>query len=61
MEEKSLLGTEPERLIAVSDFDCWAETDYLDQLTAIRVGRDEAFIGEHQVELDRLVVASESW
>ena len=60
-EEKSLLGTEPEREVAVADFDCRVETDYLARLTDIRVSLDEKFIAEHQTELDRLVAAAESW
>ncbi|MDR2973219.1 MAG: hypothetical protein LBV00_00700 [Propionibacteriaceae bacterium] len=60
-EAKSLLGTEPERKIAVDDFDCRVKTDYMDRLMTIRVARDEQFITEHQTELDRLVAAAESW
>ncbi|MDR2973218.1 MAG: hypothetical protein LBV00_00695 [Propionibacteriaceae bacterium] len=61
VEEKSLLGTESERKVALADFDCRVETDYLARLTSIRVRRDEEFIAEHQAELDRLVAAAESW
>ncbi len=60
-EERSLLGTEPEREVAVADFDCRVETDYMARLTDIRVSLDEKFIAEHQAELDRLVAAAESW
>ncbi len=61
VEEKSLLGTEPEREVAVADFDCRVETDYMARLTDIRVSLDDQFIAEHQTELDRLVAAAESW
>ncbi len=61
VEETSLLGTEPERKVALADFDCRAETDYLARLTAIRVSRDEDFIAAHQAELDRLTAAAETW
>jgi hypothetical protein len=60
-EEDSLLGTEPEREVALADFDCRGETDYMTRLNAIRVSLDETFIAEHQGELDRLVAAAESW
>jgi hypothetical protein len=60
-EQLSLLGTEPERKVALADFDCRAETDYMARLTAIRVSIDQQFIAEHQAELDRLVAAAESW
>ncbi len=61
VEEKSLLGTEPEREVAVADFDCRVEADYLARLTDIRVSLDDQFIADHQAELDRLVAAAESW
>jgi hypothetical protein len=61
VEEKSLLGTEPERQVALADFDCRAETDYLDRLTQIQMSIDEQFLADHQGELDRLVVAAEGW
>jgi hypothetical protein len=60
-EEKGLLGTGPERVVALADFDCRAETDYLARLTQIRVERDTAFIEAHRAELDRLVDAAQSW
>ncbi|MDR2973215.1 MAG: hypothetical protein LBV00_00680 [Propionibacteriaceae bacterium] len=60
-EEKSLVGTEPERKVALADFDCRVETDYMARLASVRVERDEQFIAEHKAELDRLVAAAESW
>jgi hypothetical protein len=60
VEEKSLLGTEPERKVALADYDCRVETDYLDRLTQVRWSLDEQFIEEHQGELDRLVAAAET-
>ncbi len=61
IEERNLLGTEPERAVALADFDCRTETDYMARLTDIRVSRDEDFIAEHQSELDRLVAAADTW
>jgi hypothetical protein len=61
VEVKSLLGTPAERPVALADFDCRAETNYLERLTAIRVELDTEFIGEHRAELDRLVAAAELW
>lgn len=60
-DEKSLLGSAPERKIALADFDCRVETDYMAQLTKIRVDMDQRFITDHQAELDRLVAAAQSW
>ncbi|MDR2929482.1 MAG: hypothetical protein LBV06_01025 [Propionibacteriaceae bacterium] len=53
-EEISLMGTQPERDIALADYDCRASLNYLPRLTAIRVAMDEKFIHEHQAALDRL-------
>jgi hypothetical protein len=61
VEEDSLLGTEPERLVALADFDCRVESDYMTRLDAVRVSLDEAFILGHQADLDRLTEAAQSW
>jgi hypothetical protein len=61
VEEKSLLGTEPERKVAVADYDCRVETNYMKRLTDIRWSLDEDFIRRHQADLDRLAAAAESW
>ena len=61
VDEQSLLGTEPERKVALADFDCRAETDYMDRLAEIRVSLDNQFITEHQTQLDQLAAAAQSW
>jgi hypothetical protein len=60
-EEKSLLGTEPERQVALADFDCRIETNYMDRLANIRISLDDKFIQEHRAALDRLTAEAESW
>lgn len=60
-EEISLLGTEPEREVALADFDCRVATNYMAQLTSIRVSRDEDFIQQHQADFDKLEAAAETW
>jgi hypothetical protein len=61
MEEKSLLGTEAERGVAVADFDCRVTTDYITRISAIRVARDNEFIDANREALEQLVVAASSW
>ena len=61
VEEQSLLGTEPEREVALADFDCRAQTNYLPRLTDIRDSLDTAFIQQHQADLDKLEAAAETW
>lgn len=60
-EEQDLLGTQPERQVALADFDCRVETDYMARVSEIRRSKDEEFIAGHQAELDRLVAAADSW
>jgi hypothetical protein len=53
-EEWSLLGTEPERAVALADFDCRVETDYLARLAALRVDFDNDIIAANSDALQRL-------
>jgi hypothetical protein len=53
-EEISLVGTEPEREVALADYDCRVSTDYMTQLTAIRVQMDNDFIAANGDALQRL-------
>ncbi|MDR2929365.1 MAG: hypothetical protein LBV06_00405 [Propionibacteriaceae bacterium] len=60
-EELNLLGTPPERAVALADFDCRVETNYMARVAEIRRSKDEEFIRTHQAELDRLVAAADTW
>jgi hypothetical protein len=53
-EERSLLGTEPERVVALADYDCRVATDYLNRLITIRVQMDNEFIAANYDALQRL-------
>ena len=53
-DENSLMGTEPERKIALADYDCRVSTDYLPSLFAIRVQMDNEFIAANGAALERL-------
>jgi hypothetical protein len=61
VEEKSLLGTEAERAVALADFDCRAQMNYLPRLADIRDSLDTAFIQQHQADFDKLAAAAETW
>ncbi len=61
IDERSLSGTEFERKVAVDDYLCRQETNYLPAMTQIRQEIDEVLIAEHRVALDRLVSMAESW
>ncbi|MDR2931202.1 MAG: hypothetical protein LBV06_09910 [Propionibacteriaceae bacterium] len=60
-DEKSLSGSEPERAVALDDYDCRAQVDFMTQLAQIRVSRDEDFITNNHDALDRLIAAAEAW
>ncbi|MDR2973223.1 MAG: hypothetical protein LBV00_00720 [Propionibacteriaceae bacterium] len=61
VEEKSLTGSEPERALALKDFDCRAQTDYVARLTTLRIQSDNAFIEKNRDALNRLLTAAEGW
>jgi len=60
-DEKSLLGSDPERAVAVADFDCRTQMNYLPRLADIRDSLDTAFIQQHQADFDKLEAAAETW
>lgn len=59
IEERYLLGSEPERAIALADFDCRAATDYEATLTDVLVELEAQFVRDHKPELDELAAAIE--
>ncbi|MDR2975038.1 MAG: hypothetical protein LBV00_10090 [Propionibacteriaceae bacterium] len=61
VEEKSLTGSEFERAIALQDFDCRTQTDYVARLTALRIQSDNDFIEKNRDALNRLLAAAEAW
>jgi hypothetical protein len=54
-DQRSLVGSLPEREIALLDFDCRAETDYAARLAAIRADFQAAYVAEHQAEFDAMM------
>lgn len=60
-EYSSLTGTPREVAIAVADFKCRAETDYVDRFLAIQREAQEEFIAAHKSELDEMAAALEAY
>jgi hypothetical protein len=49
-----VMGTEPERAVALANYDCRVAVDYLARLTEIKVSLDNEFIATHGDALQRL-------
>lgn len=60
VEERTLLGTEAERGVAVADYDCRASLDYVSRMMAVRISRDNEFIDGNRDALGQLVTAASS-
>jgi hypothetical protein len=60
-EYASLTGTSREIAIAVADYRCRVETDYVARFLAIEREAQEEFIAAHQAELDEMVAALEEY
>jgi hypothetical protein len=58
-EQRALVGSSPEVAIAVADFDCRVQTDYLDRFIAIQSRIEARFVADHKSELDAMMAAAE--
>ncbi|MDR0592554.1 MAG: hypothetical protein LBG60_04715 [Bifidobacteriaceae bacterium] len=58
-DQRSLVGSEHERRVALADFDCRASTDYIARYTAAMIDAQQRHIDSHRAELDRLVSLAE--
>ncbi|MDR2372671.1 MAG: hypothetical protein LBD77_00920 [Bifidobacteriaceae bacterium] len=54
-DQQSLIGSQYEVEIAVADFDCRAETDYLVRYTKIQFDLETDYVAAHREELEKLV------
>ncbi|MCL2784832.1 MAG: hypothetical protein FWD55_05235 [Propionibacteriaceae bacterium] len=54
-EERSLLGTQAEVQIALADFDCREESNYLERYLAIQIDLESAFVDQHRAQLDEML------
>ena len=57
VEYSSLTGTEREVAIAVADYKCRQDSDYVDRFLAVERAAQEEFIANHKSELDRMAAA----
>jgi hypothetical protein len=55
VNQESLVGSQAEIDIAVADFDCRADTDYLARLTEIQRSMEQDFVNKRKKALDQLV------
>ncbi|MDR2373049.1 MAG: hypothetical protein LBD77_02870 [Bifidobacteriaceae bacterium] len=60
-EFASLTGTPREIAIAVADYRCRQETDYVDRLLALQRQAHEQFIAAHQTDLEQMAAAMEDY
>lgn len=58
LDARYLVGSEPERTVAVADHACRAETDYAARLEGALVTLQEQLVATHREELDRLAAAA---
>ncbi|MGC3956371.1 MAG: hypothetical protein QM804_19385 [Propionicimonas sp.] len=59
-DQQSLIGSAPEIRIALIDYDCRAETDYLNRFIAVQREREQKFLDTHREKLDRLMAYIEA-
>ncbi|MDR2373697.1 MAG: hypothetical protein LBD77_06305, partial [Bifidobacteriaceae bacterium] len=60
-EYSSLTGSPREVAIAVADFKCRVETDYVDRFLGIEREAQEEFVAAHKAELDKMAAALEAY
>lgn len=59
LDERTLVGSHEERVIALADFDCRSSTEYQSRLTTILLDIEERFVAAHDAELAELLAAVE--
>jgi hypothetical protein len=58
-EGLGVLEATPEQVeVALADFDCRAETGYIDAIMEVQLDLEQRFLSEHQPELDRMRAAA---
>jgi hypothetical protein len=60
-DQASLVGSPPEREIALLDFDCRERTDYVARYAGIDADFQAAYVAEHKAELDAMMAAAEAF
>ncbi|MDR1442367.1 MAG: hypothetical protein LBJ02_08290 [Bifidobacteriaceae bacterium] len=59
LDQRSLTGSGPEVRIALADFDCRVETDYVARFKEIQLGIERQFVDENRARLDQMVAAAQ--
>jgi hypothetical protein len=59
LDQRSLVGSQVEIDVAVADFECRQETDYMDRLISRMREIQDEHLAEHQKELDAFMAAVE--
>jgi hypothetical protein len=58
-DQRSMIQSEPEKAVALADFDCRGQTDYMARLTQIQLELETAFVEDNRQALDELLAAIE--
>ncbi|MCL1838703.1 MAG: hypothetical protein FWG47_05235 [Propionibacteriaceae bacterium] len=61
LDERSLLGTPQELEIAVADFDCREETDYLNRFAQVQIELERTFVEKNKKQLDAMLAFAEQY
>ncbi|MDR0366326.1 MAG: hypothetical protein LBH68_05820 [Bifidobacteriaceae bacterium] len=59
LDQRSLTGSQPEITIAVADYQCRVQTDYLSRYIEIQRAVEQRFVDSHKTELDQLLAELE--
>ncbi|MDR0593409.1 MAG: hypothetical protein LBG60_09205 [Bifidobacteriaceae bacterium] len=59
-DQRTLIQSPPELAVALADFDCRVETDYMARLIAIQTELEAAFLEENRAALDQMLAAVEA-
>ncbi|MDR1236659.1 MAG: hypothetical protein LBK28_00290 [Propionibacteriaceae bacterium] len=59
-DQQTFTGSEPERAIALKDFDCRAQTDYWNRLVAIHRDLERQFVDQNRSALDQMAASIEA-
>ncbi|MEA5052608.1 MAG: hypothetical protein VB093_04070 [Propionicimonas sp.] len=59
-DQTRLVGSDPERQIALRDFDCREKTDYLSRFMQVQRELEQAFVDANRKELDKMVALVDS-
>jgi hypothetical protein len=59
LDQRSLIGSGPEVRIALADFDCRVETDYVGRFEEIQLSLEQRFVDENRARLDQMVAVAQ--